>query len=304
MTGLTYRPLILDALNKTNKAILSKYPLELDSDGNLTKISPRSTRLESRTFKLTLGRLARSLNDETAEQFEIIPGKVSKILFESPHSLVKTGVLNIEIELGILELDYDTADSIANTKFIIVSGRHRLVSILTWADLSGIHPDSYLNAEVSVSIRLFKEGVDILNYIMSSNGSRNMVKAEKVGMRLSAVSATDVERVAKLYEEAGITFQDALGACLFIHQKEHKSFQTSNSIPLTSTSLYKIAASYVKKTGVSGKDKNPRKLTEIFEGICAVLPQVASEIELGSESISGSYYVSAVSVSLARSIII
>jgi hypothetical protein len=292
---MVYQSLAEDQISAKYSKKIKQNPLSLtDTEGkcNLSHIQTSTEVYNSNPTYVSIYSLVQSSKHENFCQCDIDPRKVIKILFTGPNCLIKTSLLDEDIVIGILKSSFDPSCSIEKLPFCIISGRHRLVSLLTWAKYSGLDEKEYLDASIRVVLKVFSNSSDLHKSIIASNGSRNMPKTELINIQAATIGENTIPDVTQNFGEANLTFTEALAQNLCLHQVPEKVFRSSEGILLTRAVLLRIAYRLVVDLRIPKKDKTSIMLSKLTVNLLSDLPKVLKEVKIqDKESIGGVSYI-------------
>lgn len=224
------------------------------------------------THFVTIEELVNSEDNEDYTQFDIVPGRVSNLL----HNSDKTGLLQgqgllLDPEIFFTLDEFNQSGILA--PFIIGSGRHRLVSLLTILEAKGFEFDMYKHWEIRVIYRVFPDRESLLRAICGSNGSRNMAGGEK-------------DQLKAQYEHEDLDVTSAKSICEHVSKAKTKTSAqrifgmavASLKIEgLTPTTASLIGRGYLKawsKVGIQEVEAE-----ELLSVVAAALPTVLTKFE-------------------------
>ena len=182
-----------------------------------------------------------------------------------------------------------------DTVWVISSGRHRLVAILTYLDLSGNMPQDYLSVLMGVVIKVVDCVETLKSLILANNGSRTVGRPEKTHMKISAplnVTENSVktaegiiipenmfDSVVKALELNTVTFAQALGNALGNLQSVNRCFKF-HGVNISLYSLSQIASKFTTMAFSSKAEQSIANLEKATLAIALYLPEVCESDEM------------------------
>jgi hypothetical protein len=291
-------------LTPAQESKISKNPISivnqrLSCNNNITVLGASQQYMQ-------LTRLVNSLDNEKIQQFPTESKRVKTLLLNSDNALIKVGKILNDIEVGVIKSDWEADSNIAD--IVIISGRHRLVALLTWCAYSGLKPNEYMHANLKVIVKVVDTIDELPQLIIAANDSRNMTKSELTNMKISSVSDNTIEDVCENYKVAKISFAAALSQILHLMQQEEKCYFKNfkgNKKLLTSDNLKNIATRYCTLVKIPKSSQTPERLLEIALNIREELPKCLSKSRfMARENITSHSFVKRVSEKLAADIVI
>jgi hypothetical protein len=304
---MVYKPIALEKISHLN--LINKHPLKFIESDDVTNpglsikhIQIESIIYDSKAIYISLGDLADLENNEVCKQFPIADSHVCSLLFHGPMSLIRSGCLFSDIEIGVVCEDISNFDP-TKSFAVIISGRKRLVSILTWAKYSNLPNDDYLKAKLRVVLKIFKTQEALQKSIITANGSRRMPAAEKTGITASAYGVSSVKSMDKKFEATQLSLAQGLGQNLHFQQIKSKSFRTSMGHLLTHSALEKLAFLFVRSQKIPKTQWTNQKLTKLTSLLIAGLPKTLETVEISTkESMNGNSYLTRVVDQINKSV--
>lgn len=163
-----------------------------------------------RLFYVTFGELIDSLGDEQSNQFDVSDTLVYKFLTAAPNGFLLTDTLLEDIHVGYLKENIDAESKLPYEGVlpVVVSGRHRLVGILTAFHLAGydVNSEAFRNIAVRVTPFAFQNWEEIARAIETRNGSRSMTPSERKNVRvqLEGVDPSSLSSIVHYATEGGV----------------------------------------------------------------------------------------------------
>lgn len=211
---------------KLDKLATGRRITEVDSDDWFLRTFQCQSAPLGQQIYTTIGELTESLANEHFSQFPVVIQRVKEILGEKDTGLLQTWVLSQDIEVGFVVTGVRDVEKfisgdtlhVAKAKGIIVSGRHRLSSILTLLE-HGLHlPYSrYKNFKIRVTGKTFPSAEKMAHYVRLANTTRRMSTPEKANIvqqvKYGAGTTSDIDKqLALITAEKG---QDATKKAAF-----------------------------------------------------------------------------------------
>jgi hypothetical protein len=278
----SYRPFRLEDFSATAQRVLTTYNVTLDSDNSfIEEFQSHSWLLDCVLPTYTLGELADSLSNEAANQWDIDPKRVSTFLTDKETGLLQTMKLYQDIEVGYTQAEVDALGN--DAPFVVVSGRHRLLGILTMYSVNNYTEDNYRSVKVRCIPRVYISEQDRTRAVFTANGSRSMTSGEKrsVVAQAHAVDVRDLDSLVGAV--AAKTLRPSIGVGLaFVELSEERPAPVGR--PITRQTYNLIGTSYVNNITKLSSDykkvlRNHSELLEVITEGWDMLPQAVREYD-------------------------
>jgi len=221
-----YQPIPEDQLSPSVLKALDKRPLEFPPENDFYFFidnyqssysyipSLDAANTTDYGFTVTIDQLAESLEDEASNQWDVTPKRVGTFLAEAPLGFALTHKLLQDIEVGYTAPEWDALGP--DAPFVIISGRHRLVGILTAYNMTSISREVWGKLLVRVVAKVFATDADRSAAVFAANGSRSMTSGEKASVIAQSknVSPDSIVSIAEGVEQRTIKPSVALGLAL------------------------------------------------------------------------------------------
>lgn len=278
----SYKPFQLDHFSPSVQRVLTTYNVTLESDTSFVEeFQSHSWLMGCVLPTYTLGQLADSLSNEAANQWDIDPRRVSTFLTDKETGLLRTMRLYQDIEVGYTQPEVDALGK--DAPFVVVSGRHRLMGILTMYAINNYTEENYRSVLIRCIPKVYATEQDRTRAIFTANGSRSMTSGEKrsVVAQAHSVDVKDVEAIAEA--AANKTLRPSVAAGLaFVELSEEKPAPVGR--PITRQTYNLVGTAYANSLTKLSSDY--KKVLRNFDGLMEVinegwqlLPQAVKEHE-------------------------
>lgn len=269
LMSISYKPFRLEDFSKSAQKVLTDYNITLESDDSFVKEFQGHCRVLGCDLPAyTLGELADSLSNEAANQWDIDPRRVSTFLTDKETGLLRTMRLYQDIEVGYTQPEVDALGS--DAPFVVVSGRHRLLGILTMYAVNNYTEENYRSVLIRCVPKVYATEQDRTRAIFTANGSRSMTSGEKRSV-VAQAHAVDVHDLESLVEATtNKTLRPSITTGLaFVELSEERPAPVGR--PITRQTYNLIGSSYAN--ALTKLDSNYKKTLRNYDGLMEVIDE-------------------------------